>query len=420
MHDHDYLEATIDGATDPVCGMSVDPTTATHIATHGGEQHYFCSAGCLAKFEADPDHYAAKDAGGDTDAPEGAIWTCPMHPEIQRPGPGSCPICGMALERMEKVDTLVVDKTGTLTEGKPSVVAIEVADGFEEQDLLRIGASLERSSEHPLAAAIVKAAEDRGLALAEPSGVDQPVGKGIVGVVDDKAIVLGNASFLEELARDPGELAEAADRLRADGATAIYIAVNGKAAGVIAIADPVKETTGQALAALREAGIKVIMLTGDNRVTAEAIARRLGIDDVEADVLPDQKSAVVQRLREQGRIVAMAGDGVNDAPALAAADVGIAMGTGTDVAIESAGVTLLRGDLLGIVGARHLSHATMANIRQNLFFAFAYNAAGIPVAAGVLYPVFGLLLSPIIAAAAMALSSVSVIANSLRLRFVQV
>jgi Cu+-exporting ATPase len=325
-----------------------------------------------------------------------------------------------ALERMEKVDTLVVDKTGTLTEGKPSVVAIEVADGFEEQNLLGIAASLERSSEHPLAAAIVKAAEDRGLALVEPSGVDQPVGKGIVGVVDDKAIVLGNAGFLEEYDVGLGALAEAADRLRADGATAIYIAVNGKAAGVIAIADPVKETTAEALTALSEAGIKVIMLTGDNRVTAEAIARRLGIDDVEADVLPDQKSKVVQRLREQGRIVAMAGDGVNDAPALAAADVGIAMGTGTDVAIESAGVTLLRGDLLGIVRARHLSHATMANIRQNLFFAFAYNVAGIPVAAGVLYPVFGLLLSPIIAAAAMALSSVSVIANSLRLRFVQV
>lgn len=325
-----------------------------------------------------------------------------------------------ALERMEKVDTLVVDKTGTLTEGRPSVVAIEVADGFEETDLLRIAASLERSSEHPLAAAIVKAAEDRGLALVEPSGVDQPVGKGIVGVVDDKAVVLGNAGFLEEYDVDPGALAEAADRLRADGATAIYIAVNGTAAGVIAIADPVKETTGAALAALREAGISVIMLTGDNRVTAEAIARRLGIADVEADVLPDQKSAVVQRLREQGRVVAMAGDGVNDAPALAAADVGIAMGSGTDVAIESAGVTLLRGDLLGIVRARHLSHATMTNIRQNLFFAFAYNVAGIPVAAGVLYPVFGLLLSPIIAAAAMALSSVSVIANSLRLRFVKI
>ncbi len=773
MHDHQGAEKGSEGATDPVCGMSVDPATTPHVATHGGEHHHFCSAGCLAKFEADPDRYAAKGAPVAVDAPEGAIWTCPMHPEIQRPGPGSCPICGMALEpvmpsasdgpsdeyrdmrrrfwiglllalpvvalemgghltglhqyvgrqasnwtqmllatpvvlwagwpfferawlsirnkslnmftliamgtgvawgysmiaaiaprifpaafraadgsvavyfeaaavitvlvllgqvlelrarettsgaisalldltpklarrvrsdgsdeeialedvsvgnvlrirpgekipvdgivlegrgtvdesmvtgesmpvtkeagaaliggainqtggllmrsekvgsdtmlarivqmvadaqrsrapiqrladtvsgwfvpgvifvavaafliwsifgpapamaygliaavsvliiacpcalglatpmsimvgvgrgaeagvliknaealeRMEKVDTLVVDKTGTLTEGKPSVVAIEVADGFEEQDLLRIAASLERSSEHPLAAAIVKAAEDRGLTLVEPSGVDQPVGKGIVGVVDDKAIVLGNASFLEEYDVDLGALAKAADRLRADGATAIYIAVNGKAAGVIAIADPIKETTGEALAALREAGISVIMLTGDNRVTAEAIARRLGIDDVEADVLPDQKSAVVQRLREQGRIVAMAGDGVNDAPALAAADVGIAMGTGTDVAIESAGVTLLRGDLLGIVRARHLSHATMANIRQNLFFAFAYNVAGIPVAAGVLYPVFGLLLSPIIAAAAMALSSVSVIANSLRLRFVKI
>jgi Cu+-exporting ATPase len=773
VHDHLGAEKGSGSTTDPVCGMTVDRTTTPHIATHGGEHQYFCSAGCLAKFRADPDRYAAKGEAAAADAPEGAIWTCPMHPEIQRDSPGSCPICGMALEpvmptasdgpsdeyrdmrrrfwiglllalpvvalemgghmtglhqyigrqssnwiqmllatpvvlwagwpfferawlsirnkslnmftliamgtgvawgysmiaaiaphifpaafraadgsvavyfeaaavitvlvllgqvlelrarettsgairalldltpklarrvrddgsdeeialddvavgdtlrirpgekvpvdgtvlegrgtvdesmvtgesmpvtkdvgsaliggtinqtggllmrsekvgrdtmlarivqmvadaqrsrapiqrladtvsgwfvpgvilvaivafviwsligptpamaygliaavsvliiacpcalglatpmsimvgvgrgaevgvliknaealeRMEKVDTLVFDKTGTLTEGRPSVVAIEVADGFEEQDLLRIAASLERSSEHPLAAAIVKAAEDRGLVLVEPSGVDQPVGKGIVGVVDDKAIVLGNASFLEEYDVDLGALAEAADRLRADGATAIYIAVNGKAAGVIAIADPVKETTGEALAALREAGIKVIMLTGDNRVTAEAIARRLGIDDVEADVLPDQKSAVVQRLREQGRIVAMAGDGVNDAPALAAADVGIAMGSGTDVAIESAGVTLLRGDLLGIVRARHLSHATMTNIRQNLFFAFAYNVAGIPVAAGVLYPVFGLLLSPIIAAAAMALSSVSVIANSLRLRFAKI
>ncbi len=773
MHDHLGAEKGSGSTTDPVCGMTVDPATTPHIATHGGEHPYGCSAGCLAKFQADPDRYAAKGEAAAADAPQGAIWTCPMHPEIQRDGPGSCPICGMALEpvmptasdgpseeyrdmrrrfwiglllalpvvalemgghltglhqyvgrqasnwiqmllatpvvlwagwpfferawlsirnkslnmftliamgtgvawgysmiaaiaprifpaafraadgsvavyfeaaavitvlvllgqvlelrarettsgairalldltpklarrvrsdgsdeeialeevavgdvlrirpgekipvdgivlegrgtvdesmvtgesmpvtkeagaaliggtinqtggllmrsekvgrdtmlarivqmvadaqrsrapiqrladtvsgwfvpgvilvaivafviwsligptpamaygliaavsvliiacpcalglatpmsimvgvgrgaevgvliknaealeRMEKVDTLVVDKTGTLTEGRPSVVAIEVGDGFEEQDLLRTAASLERSSEHPLASAIVKAAEDRGLVLVEPSGVDQPVGKGIVGVVDDKAIVLGNASFLEEYDVDLGALAEAADRLRADGATAIYIAVNGKAAGVIAIADPVKETTGEALAALREAGIKVIMLTGDNRVTAEAIARRLGIDDVEADVLPDQKSAVVQRLREQGRIVAMAGDGVNDAPALAAADVGIAMGSGTDVAIESAGVTLLRGDLLGIVRARHLSHATMTNIRQNLFFAFAYNVAGIPVAAGVLYPVFGLLLSPIIAAAAMALSSVSVIANSLRLRFAKI
>ncbi|QNO25583.1 heavy metal translocating P-type ATPase [Sphingopyxis sp. OPL5] len=773
MDDHQDAANASGAATDPVCGMAVDPATTAHATTHGGVHHYFCSAGCLAKFEADPDRYAQKAEPVAAQASEGAIWTCPMHPEIQRPGPGSCPICGMALEpvmpaasdgpsedyrdmrrrfwiglllalpvlalemgghmtglhqfvgrqtnnwvqmllatpvvlwagwpfferawlsirnkslnmftliamgtgvawsysmiaalvpqifpaafraadgsvavyfeaaavitvlvllgqvlelrarettsgairalldltpklarrvrgdgsdeevalelvavgdvlrirpgekvpvdgivlegrgtvdeslvtgesmpvtktvgdaliggtinqtggllmrsekvgrdtmlarivqmvadaqrsrapiqrladtvsgwfvpgviavaiaafviwslvgptpamaygliaavsvliiacpcalglatpmsimvgvgrgaeagvliknaealeRMEKVDTLVVDKTGTLTEGKPSVVAIEITDGFDESELLRIAASLERSSEHPLAAAIVKAAEDRGLVLVEPSGVDQPVGKGIVGAVEERAVVLGNAAFLQEYDVDLAAVAEAADRLRADGATAIYVAVNGKAAGVIAIADPVKATTSEALSALREAGIRVIMLTGDNRVTAEAIARRLGIADVEADVLPDQKSAVVQRLRDEGRIVAMAGDGVNDAPALAAADVGIAMGSGTDVAIESAGVTLLRGDLLGIVRARHLSHATMANIRQNLFFAFAYNVAGIPIAAGALYPLFGLLLSPIIAAAAMALSSVSVIANSLRLRFVKI
>ncbi|KQZ61644.1 haloacid dehalogenase [Sphingopyxis sp. Root1497] len=773
MHDHQDAASASGAATDPVCGMAVDPATTAHATTHGGVHHYFCSVGCLAKFEADPNRYAQKAEPVTAQAPEGAIWTCPMHPEIQRPGPGSCPICGMALEpvmpaaldgpseeyrdirqrfwiglllalpvlalemgghmtglhqfvgrqtnnwiqmllatpvvlwagwpfferawlsirnkslnmftliamgtgvawsysmiaalvpqifpaafraadgsvavyfeaaavitvlvllgqllelrarettsgairalldltpklarrvrsdgsdeevalekvavgdvlrvrpgekipvdgivlegrgavdeslvtgesmpvtksagaaliggtinqtggllmrsekvgrdtmlarivqmvadaqrsrapiqrladtvsgwfvpgviavavaafviwslvgptpamaygliaavsvliiacpcalglatpmsimvgvgrgaeagvliknaealeRMEKVDTLVVDKTGPLTEGKPSVVAIEITDGFDESELLRIAASLERSSEHPLAAAIVKAAEDRGLVLVEPSGVDQPVGKGIVGAVEERAVVLGNAAFLEEYDVDLAAVAEAADRLRADGATAIYVAVNGKAAGVIAIADPVKATTSEALSALREAGIRVIMLTGDNRVTAEAIARRLGIADVEADVLPDQKSAVVQRLRDEGRIVAMAGDGVNDAPALAAADVGIAMGSGTDVAIESAGVTLLRGDLLGIVRARHLSHATMANIRQNLFFAFAYNVAGIPIAAGALYPLFGLLLSPIIAAAAMALSSVSVIANSLRLRFVKI
>jgi Cu+-exporting ATPase len=325
-----------------------------------------------------------------------------------------------ALERMEKVDTLVVDKTGTLTAGKPSVVAIEVAEGFAEEEILRIAASLERTSEHPLAQAIVQAAEQRGIKLLEPTAVDQPVGKGIVGMVDGQTVQAGNASFLAEYDIGPGDLAGPADRLRGDGATAIFLAIGGRAAGVIAIADPVKETTPAALRALREAGIKVIMLTGDNRTTAQAIARRLDIADVEADVLPDQKSAVVTRLREEGRIVATAGDGVNDAPALAAADVGIAMGSGTDVAIESAGVTLLHGDLMGIVRARHLSHATMRNIRQNLFFAFAYNVAGIPIAAGALYPVFGLLLSPIIAAAAMALSSVSVIGNSLRLRLVKI
>ncbi|PAL19820.1 copper-translocating P-type ATPase [Sphingopyxis sp. GW247-27LB] len=321
-----------------------------------------------------------------------------------------------SLERMEKVDTLVVDKTGTLTEGKPAVVAMETAEGFDENEVLRLAASLERSSEHPLALAVVKAAEVRGLAISEPGEVDQPVGKGITGLVDGHRLVAGNARFLDEQGIATTALAERADRLRAEGATAIFLGVDGKVAGAIGIADPVKETTPAALKALGEAGIHVIMLTGDNRVTAEAIARRLGIADIEADVLPDRKSEIVRRLREQGRIVAMAGDGVNDAPALAAADVGIAMGSGTDVAIESAGITLLKGDLNGIARARHLSHATMANIRQNLFFAFAYNVAGIPLAAGALYPLFGLMLSPIFAAAAMALSSVSVIGNSLRLR----
>ena len=321
-----------------------------------------------------------------------------------------------SLERMEKVDTLVVDKTGTLTQGKPAVVAIETAAGFGADEVLRLAASLERSSEHPLALAIVKAAEEKGLAISEPSEVDQPVGKGIFGTIDGHRIVAGNARFLDEQGIPTAELDERADRLRGEGATAIFLGIDGKIAGAIGIADPVKETTPAALLALDEAGIHVIMLTGDNRVTAEAIARRLGITDIEADVLPDQKSAIVKRLREEGRIVAMAGDGVNDAPALAAADVGIAMGSGTDVAIESAGITLLKGDLTGITRARHLSRATMGNIRQNLFFAFAYNVAGIPVAAGALYPLFGLMLSPIIAAAAMALSSVSVIGNSLRLR----
>ena len=324
-----------------------------------------------------------------------------------------------ALERMEKVDTLVVDKTGTLTEGKPAVVAIETAEGFEESEVLRLAASLERSSEHPLALAIVKAAETRNLAISEPSEVDQPVGKGITGMVDGRRLAAGNARFLDEQGIATQSLASRADRLRGEGATAIFLGIDGRIAGAIGIADPVKQSTPDALKALAEAGIHVIMLTGDNRVTADAIARRLGIDDVEADVLPDQKGAIVKRLRGEGRIVAMAGDGVNDAPALTAADVGIAMGTGTDVAIESAGVTLLRGDLTAIARARRLSRATMGNIRQNLFFAFAYNVAGIPVAAGALYPLFGLMLSPIIAAAAMALSSVSVIGNSLRLRSIE-
>ena len=324
-----------------------------------------------------------------------------------------------ALERMEKVDTLVVDKTGTLTEGKPKVVAVVPAAGFAEPDVLRSAASVERASEHPLAAAIVKAAQERNIELAAVSGFDAPSGKGAVGMVEGRRVVLGNARFLSELGIATGALEAEAERLRQDGATAIFAAVDGKIAGVIAIADPVKPTTPAAIKALRDEGIRVVMLTGDNRTTAEAVARQLGIAEVEAEVLPQEKSKVVEKLRREGRVVAMAGDGVNDAPALAAADVGIAMGTGTDVAIESAGITLLKGDLTGIVRARKLSAAVMRNIRQNLFFAFIYNAAGVPIAAGVLYPVFGILLSPVIAAAAMALSSVSVVGNALRLRAVR-
>ena len=321
-----------------------------------------------------------------------------------------------ALERMEKIDTLVIDKTGTLTEGKPKVVAVKPAPGFDETKVLQLAASVERGSEHPLAAAIVAAAAERNLELSPVRDFDSPVGKGVIGMIEDKRLALGNARFLGELNIDTSALSAEAERLRGDGATAIFLAVNGKPAGVIAIADPVKPTTPDALRALAAEGIRVVMLTGDNRTTAQAVARRLGIAEVEAEVLPDQKSAIVEKLHREGRAVAMAGDGVNDAPALAAAEVGIAMGTGADVAIESAGITLLKGDLTGIVKARALSRAVMRNIRQNLFFAFIYNALGVPVAAGVLYPIFGILLSPVIAAAAMALSSVSVVGNALRLR----
>jgi Cu+-exporting ATPase len=321
-----------------------------------------------------------------------------------------------ALERMEAVDTLVVDKTGTLTEGKPAVTRTVSAGPLSEAELLRLAAAVEKASEHPLAAAIVAAAAAAGIAVPPVSDFDSPTGKGALGSVEGKAVVLGGAAFLLEHGVDVAPLSDAAEALRRDGATAIYIAVAGALGGVFAIADPIKATTPAALEALHAAGVRIVMLTGDNRTTAEAVARRLGIDEVEADVLPDRKSAVVARLRSEGRVVAMAGDGVNDAPALAAADVGLAMGSGVDVAIESAGVTLLGGDLTGIVKARRLSQATMRNIRQNLLFAFIYNAAGVPVAAGLLYPAFGLVLSPVIAAAAMALSSVSVIGNALRLR----
>ena len=323
-----------------------------------------------------------------------------------------------ALERLEKVDTLVVDKTGTLTEGKPRVVAVRPAPGVSEEELLKLAASLERMSEHPLAAAILRAAADRGLPLARVDGFDSVPGKGVTGLIDGRKVALGNPAMMEAVRVDVGALEGQADALRREGATAIFAALDGKAAGVIAIADPIKATTAEAVRALKDAGVRVVMLTGDNRATAEAIARKLDIAEIEAEVLPQDKGRVVERLRKEGRIVAMAGDGVNDAPALAAADVGIAMGTGTDVAIESAGVTLVKGDLRGVAAARRLSQATMHNIRQNLFFAFIYNALGVPIAAGVLYPAFGFLLSPVIAAAAMSLSSVSVIANALRLKAV--
>ena len=321
-----------------------------------------------------------------------------------------------ALERMEKVDTIVIDKTGTLTEGKPKVVAVVPAEGQDEATVLKFAASVEKNSEHPLAAAIAAAAAERGIATARVMGFDAPSGKGVLGMVERKRVVLGNAKFLAELNISTSALDAEAERLRGDGATAVFLALNGQVAGLLAIADPIKASTPAALRALFAEKIHVVMLTGDNMTTARAVAAKLGILEVEAEVLPDQKSAVVERLRRAGRVVAMAGDGVNDAPALAAADVGIAMGTGTDVAIESAGITLLKGDLVGIVKARRLSQAVMDNIRQNLFLAFVYNSAGVPIAAGILYPVFGLLLSPMIGAAAMALSSLSVVGNALRLR----
>ena len=325
----------------------------------------------------------------------------------------------VALERFEKVDTLIVDKTGTLTEGKPRVTSIRTALGFNGDALLRLAASLERGSEHPLADAVVAAAKEKELALAEATDFDAAAGKGVVGKVEGRSLAIGSLRFLTERGIDASALSPEAEALRRDGATTVFVAVDGKPTEVLGIADPVKATTPDAVRDLVAEGIRVVMLTGDNRTTAEAVAAKLGIKDVEAEVLPDHKAETVARLRREGRVVAMAGDGVNDAPALAAADVGVAMGTGTDVAIESAGVTLLKGDLQGLVRARRLSAATMRNIRQNLFWAFIYNAAGVPIAAGILYPAFGLLLSPIIAAAAMSLSSVTVISNALRLRFVK-
>ena len=322
-----------------------------------------------------------------------------------------------ALERFEKIDTLVVDKTGTLTEGKPRVVAVVSSEGFDEDTILSLGASLERSSEHPLAAAIVASAKERGVALDDVTNFESVTGKGVTGKIGQRQVAIGNAKLLKDLGVSSASLEAQADEFRHEGATVMFVAIDGQPGGVIAVADPIKATTPAALESLKADGVRIVMLTGDNRTTAQAVAAKLGISDIEAEVLPEQKNAIVRCLRSEGHAVAMAGDGVNDAPALAEADVGVAMGTGTDVAMESAGVTLVKGDLAGIARARALSRATMRNIRQNLVLAFVYNVLGIPLAAGVLYAAFGLLLSPIVAAAAMSFSSVSVIGNSLRLRF---
>jgi Cu+-exporting ATPase len=324
-----------------------------------------------------------------------------------------------ALETFEKVDTLVVDKTGTLTEGKPSVESVVTLPGFDEAELVRLAASLEQGSEHPLATAVIAAAKANSVDLLPATEIQSFTGRGIQGTVNGKLVVVGNERLLGELKIDFATLRDQADQLRRNANTVVFLAIDGKAGGLIGIADAIKPSTAKALADLRQAGLRIVMLTGDSRATAESVARKLGIEEFEAEVLPDKKVEVVQRLQKAGSIVAMAGDGINDAPALAQAHVGIAMGTGTDVAMESGGVTLVKGDLSGIVRARKLSRATMRNIRQNLFFAFIYNSVGVPIAAGVLYPIFGILLSPILAAAAMSLSSVSVITNSLRLRKVQ-
>jgi Cu+-exporting ATPase len=319
------------------------------------------------------------------------------------------------LEIMEKVDTLVVDKTGTLTEGKPKLVAVQATGGFTEDEVLQLASSLERASEHPLAEAIVRGAEDRGITLSRTDDFESVTGKGVSGTVDGRIVALGNSLLLKDLSIDPGALPQQAEAGRAEGQTVMFVAIDGKAAGTVGVAEPIKDSTPEAIRDLHAEGVKVVMLTGDSRTTAEAVAGKLHIDQVEAEVLPYRKAEIVKQLQAEGYIVAMAGDGINDAPALAQAHVGIAMGTGTDVAMESAGVTLVKGDLRGIVRARRLSRKVMRNIRENLFFAFIYNSLGVPVAAGALYPVFGLLLSPMLAAAAMSFSSVSVISNALRL-----
>ncbi|MBW2099787.1 MAG: heavy metal translocating P-type ATPase, partial [Deltaproteobacteria bacterium] len=325
-----------------------------------------------------------------------------------------------AIETMRKINTLVVDKTGTLTIGKPKLTGVVTAENMDEKQMLSMAATLEKGSEHPLAEAIVSGAADRDVSLGDAKNFDSHTGKGVSGEVDGKTVLLGNHKLLDDFSVDPGEFAQEAQKMRAEGQSVMFVAIDGKIAGLLSVSDPIKETTPEAIRQLHAEGIRIVMLTGDNKATAEAVGNKLDIDEVVAEVLPDEKAGAVKRFQDEGRMVAMAGDGINDAPALAQAQVGIAMGTGTDVAMESAGVTLVKGDLIGIVRARKLSRATMRNIKENLFFAFVYNSLGVPVAAGVLYPFFGILLSPVIAAAAMSASSVSVVSNALRLRTVKI
>ncbi len=408
---HDLVAATHDKVIDPVCGMTVDPSSTLYKHQTANGLYHFCSESCRAKFAANPDPYlnpASRDPavlapamGALPEAAEGTVWTCPMHPEVRRPGPESCPVCGMALEPLEP----------SLDEG----ASPELIDFTR-----RLAASVERGSEHPLAEAIVSGAEEKGLRLSTAEEFDSRTGMGVIGKVEGRTVALGNEALLEHLGISAGDTSSRAQLLRKDGEGVMFAAVDGELAGLIVVADPVKSSAKAAVKALRDEKIRIVMLTGDSRGTAEAVARKIGgIDEVIAEVLPDQKQAVVESLKEGGARVAMAGDGINDAPALAAADVGIAMGTGTDVAMESAAVTLIKGDLGALVSAVRLSRATMRNVRQNLFFAFIFNALAVPIAAGVLYPAFGILLSPIIAGAAMAFSSVTVIGNALRLKRVQ-
>lgn len=449
---HEDRHQQISTEHDPVCGMSLDPKEATSTK-YNGQIYYFCCQGCLNKFRNDPQAYLEDRKAAPPQDKGPGTYFCPMCPGVEQDhalvaavsvliiacpcalglatpmsimvGVGKGANEGMlirsaeSLEIFEKVNTLVVDKTDTLTEGKPRLQAVETEGEFSEEDLLRLAAAVEKASEHPLAQAVVAGARESGIKPEDAQEFESVSGQGVQAQVNGRTVLVGNYRLLEEKGIATNKLIERAEALRKKGQTVVFVAADGQPAGLLGVADPIKESTFEAVRILKEDGMRIIMLTGDNPTTAQAVAKQLGLDEVEADILPQDKANYVKRLQKQGYIVAMAGDGINDAPGLAQAQVGIAMGTGTEVAMESAGVTLIKGDLRGIAKARRLSDLTMRNIRQNLFFAFIYNTLGVPVAAGVLYPVFGILLSPMIAAAAMTFSSVSVISNALRRRRVE-